>query len=78
MDHLHSLDPSVEGTGPHGLTVRDCAARLATQPRPSHPAPRFVTTAKRLFGERGMSELNHVLRIYETEIFLPSGLDMRF
>src|ERR1700760_4560812 len=22
MDHLHSLDPSVGGSGPHGLTVR--------------------------------------------------------
>src|SRR5581483_5026926 len=28
MDHLHSLDPSVGGSGPHGLTVRTCAHRL--------------------------------------------------
>ncbi len=47
------LDPSVEGTGPRGLTVRVPAARLAAPARPSHPAPRFVTTAKRLFGKRG-------------------------
>ena len=53
------LDPSVEGTGPHGLTVRIDLARLATPIRPSHPAPRFVTTAKRLFGKRRMASLNH-------------------
>jgi hypothetical protein len=29
---IDKLDPSVGGTGPHGLTVRDCAARLAAQP----------------------------------------------
>jgi hypothetical protein len=29
MNHLHSLVPSVGGTGPRGFTVRDSAARLA-------------------------------------------------
>ncbi len=33
------VDSSVEESGPHGLTVRGSAARLATQSRPSHPAP---------------------------------------
>jgi len=75
---LAQLDPSVEGTGPHGLTVRDRAARLAAPSRPSHPAPRFVTTAKRLFGERGMTSLNHYFRISERKIFLRSGLDSTF
>ncbi len=41
------LDPSVEGTGPHGLTVRTRTARLAAQARPSHPASRLVTMAER-------------------------------
>jgi hypothetical protein len=36
---LRKLDSSVGESGPHGLTVRDRAARLAAQPRPSHPAP---------------------------------------
>src|SRR3984893_7926284 len=44
---LAQLDPSVGGTGPHGLTVRARAARLAARTRPSHPAPRVVTIAKR-------------------------------
>jgi hypothetical protein len=55
--NLHSLDPSVGGSGPHGLTVRIGIARLRYQMRPSHPAPRFVTTAKRLFGERGTARV---------------------
>ena len=37
------LDPSVEGTGPHGLTVRFSAHHLTHQERPSHPASRLVT-----------------------------------
>jgi hypothetical protein len=37
---LARLDPSVGESGPHGLTVRNCAARLAARPRPSHPVPR--------------------------------------
>jgi hypothetical protein len=60
------------------LTGRDCAARLAAPSRPSHPAPRFVTTAKRLFGERGTTSLNHYFRISESKIFLRSGLDSTF
>src|SRR5215472_7504464 len=34
---LHLLSTSIGVPGPHGLTVRDCAARLAARPRPSHP-----------------------------------------
>jgi hypothetical protein len=40
---LQQLDPSVGGTGPHGLTVRAGHARLAQLLRPSHPASRSVT-----------------------------------
>src|SRR5262249_2348657 len=47
------LDPSVGGSGPHGLTARADHRSPAIPARPSHPAPRFVTMAKRLFGERG-------------------------
>src|SRR5215472_1826271 len=36
---VHELDPSVEGTGPHGLTVRRRVIRLLTRRHPSHPAP---------------------------------------
>ena len=36
---LHRLDASVGASGPHGFAVRDVVARLATPPRPSHPAP---------------------------------------
>jgi hypothetical protein len=34
-----------------------------------------VTTAKRLFGERGMTSLNHKFSISETVIFLRGELD---
>jgi hypothetical protein len=44
---LARLDPSIGGSGPHGLTVRDRTARLAARARPSQPAPRIVTIAKR-------------------------------
>src|SRR5689334_2849023 len=41
------LDPTVRGSGPHGLTVHDPAARLAPGSRPPLPAPRIVAIAKR-------------------------------
>ena len=36
------LDPSVGGSGPHGLAVRPRLTRLAKRERPSHPAPTNV------------------------------------
>ena len=72
------LDPSVGGSGPHGLTVRAHAARLAAQPASIASRATFVTTAKRLFGKRGMASLNHVLRHSEMGIFLRYGIDRRF
>jgi hypothetical protein len=44
---IRKLDASVGASGPHGFAVRVSAARLATPKRPPHPAPTFVTTAKR-------------------------------
>jgi len=54
-----SLDPSVGGSGPHGLTVRDCTARLAAQR--VHHNPRRVSWRSRNAPpeRRGMSSLNH-------------------
>jgi hypothetical protein len=41
------LDAGVEASGPHDFAVRENAVRLSASPRPSHPCPTFVTTAKR-------------------------------
>jgi hypothetical protein len=38
----HRLDPSVGGTGPHGLTVRSSLARLAKKPAATAACPAFV------------------------------------
>jgi hypothetical protein len=62
---IRKLDSSIGEPEPHGLTVRDRAARLAARPRPSHPAPRFVTTAKRLFGKCRIASYNHKFLISE-------------
>src|SRR5580704_12936232 len=75
MDNLHSLDPSVGGSGPHGLTVRitphvlrpnaSIAARLTSGDEwPSRPPCRG-----------GMASLNHNFDISERSIFLLGGLD---
>ena len=63
------VDPSVGGSGPHGLTVRPRCIRLPHRKRPSRPAQRFVTMAKRLFSEREMTSLNHNFFLSEREIF---------
>ena len=39
--HRHQLDISVGISGPHDFAVRMSVARLATPPRPPHPAPTF-------------------------------------
>jgi hypothetical protein len=41
------LDASVGAPGPHDFAVRSSMLRLRTPIRPSHPAPTFVTIAKR-------------------------------
>ena len=40
---FRQLDTSVGVPGPHGFSVRIRRRRLRHHPRPSHPAPRFVT-----------------------------------
>src|ERR1700761_6453670 len=73
--HLHSLDPSVGGSGPHGLTVRiaphvlrrhaSIAARLTSGDEwPSRPPCRG-----------GMASLNHKFCVSERNIFLRGALD---
>src|SRR5581483_5854753 len=75
MDHLHSLDPSVGGSGPHGLTVRivphvlrpnaSIATRLTSGDEwPSRPPCRG-----------GLASLNHKYCISERRLFLPGELD---
>src|SRR5665213_444139 len=41
--HHRQLDTSVGASGPHDFAVRIGVARLATQTRPSQPAPTSVT-----------------------------------
>jgi hypothetical protein len=69
------VDPSVGGSGPHGLTVRPRCIRLPHQKRPSRPTQRFVTMAKRLCSEHGMACLSHQFCISESGIFLQGKLD---
>jgi hypothetical protein len=71
---IDRLDPSVGGSGPHGLTVRALAARLAADARPSQPAPRIVTTR---FAPHagGMTSINHNFCLSERNIFLQRALD---
>src|ERR1700757_1777446 len=65
---FRKLDSSIGEPEPHGLTVRAPAARLAADARPSHPAPRIVTTR---FAPHagGMASLNHNFCVSEREIF---------
>ena len=44
---VHELDPSVEGTGPHGLTVHNSALRQTRHHVHRIPRQRIVTIAKR-------------------------------
>jgi hypothetical protein len=46
-DNPAKLDTSVGVSGPHDFAVRHSFIRRLKPPRPSHPAPRFVTIAKR-------------------------------
>jgi hypothetical protein len=43
----HELDASVEASGPHDFAVRVTRCSSKAHPRPPHPAPTFVTIAKR-------------------------------
>jgi len=45
---VHELDPSVEGTGPHGLTERAYLRSPREPSRPPLPASRFVTIGRNI------------------------------
>jgi hypothetical protein len=52
----------IPASGNQDHTISPSAYRIARQlmgPRPSHPAPRFVTIAKRLSCRRGTMHLKH-------------------
>jgi hypothetical protein len=69
------LDPSVGGTGPHGLAVRIERARLARRYVHRIPPPTFVTIAKRPSGsERDAWETITYFRKTEVEYFRGHGL----
>ena len=69
IDDLDQLNSSVGESGPHGLTVRDCAARLAAQR--VHRNPRRASWRSRNAPPegRGMTSLNHNFCVSETRIF---------
>src|ERR1700748_579370 len=73
--NLHSLDPSVEGTGPHGLTVRIVLHVL----RPNASIATRLTSGdewpSRATCRGGVASLNHNFFLSERRIFLPSELD---
>jgi hypothetical protein len=73
---LRDLIPA-SGNRDHAISlVRSRIARLAIRTRPSHPAPRFVTIAKRPSGGGGMREDNHILRKNGRQLFFLEGLDV--
>jgi hypothetical protein len=55
------LDPGIGGSGPHAFAVRFSFTRRVKPSRPSHPAPRFVTIAKRLCSGRGTAQDIHLI-----------------
>jgi hypothetical protein len=60
-DNPAKLDTSVGVSGPHDFAVRHGFIRRLKPPRPSHPAPRFVTIAKRPLCERETAELVNLI-----------------
>ena len=69
------LDASVEASGPHDFTVRENAVRLSALPRPSHPCPTFVTTAKRPSFGQERRDYDSDLGQRQNEIFFRAHLD---
>src|SRR5262249_43057897 len=68
------LDPSVEGTGPHGLTVRIDIARPRLPLRPSHPASRVVTIGRTsLVSRRDDASKPQLTNFGKTNIFGNGG-----
>ena len=74
------LGASVGAPGPHDFTVRKRLGRRAQRlrpklSRPSHPASRFVTTAKRPSCRSGPGEISHISEKRKMRIFFAAGLD---
>jgi hypothetical protein len=74
-DTSAKLDASVGASGPHGFAVRIRRSRQAHHPRPSHPAPRFVTLRNAPLCGTGWLRYRTDLRLRKIRIFLQTGLD---
>jgi len=75
--HRRQLDASVEASRPHDFAVREPSViRLVTLPRPSHPAPTFVTIREApLFEGTGRQPFIAVSTGSRSEIFFVGELD---
>ena len=73
--HRHQVDTSVGVSGRYDFAVRLGALRRKHLRRPSHPAPTFVTIAKRPSCGPGRREQRADLRRKEMKIFLRTALD---
>src|ERR1700730_491107 len=73
--NLHSLDPSVGGTGPHGLTVRDVPHVLRPKASIATRLPSGDEWPSRPPCRGGLASLNHNFSIAKRRIFLPAELD---
>src|SRR5947199_9391618 len=74
-DTSRPLDASIEASGPHDFAVRIRAVRQLAHPRPSHPAPRFVTLRNAPRSEQDGASGRFDLPDGESQIFLRTGLD---
>src|ERR1700732_4637794 len=71
---LHKLSASVGAPEAHDFAVRDTRRSSAAPSRPSHPAPRFVTTARTpLLPERDGGEEPLIWWIKEAKYLLRLG-----
>ena len=69
------LDPSIGGSGPHDFAVRWPITRQLMCQRPSHPAPTFVTIAKRPSCGCGTRKGSQRICRSQSGIFFVPGLD---
>jgi len=76
-DHPAKLDASVGASGPHDFAVRRSFARLATLPRPPHPAPNVRDDGQRPSLGRDGGSCRSDLPDGLSEIFLQMGLDSK-
>ena len=71
------LDASIGASGPHDFAVRISAARLASLPRPPHPAPNVRDDAYAPLIEAGWRINKAVSTKPRSEIFFAKGLDTK-